>query len=123
MFTGNAPPKPLWWVGSARKDLKRFPEDVQDVIGRALLDAQFGETPAIAKSLRGFGGASVLEIVEESRGDAYRVVYTVRFPGVIYVLHAFKKKSKRGADTPKPELDLVRGRYRWAEEHYREHSG
>jgi phage-related protein len=87
----NASLKPLLWVGSSRKDLKRFPEDVQDVVGRALLDAQFGETPAVAKPLRGFAGASVLEIV----GDF------------------------RGAETPKAELDLVRGRYRWAEKHYR----
>ncbi len=112
--------KPVRWIGSSKNDLQRFPEDVQDVMGRALLDAQFGETPADAKPLRGFGGASVLEIVDDFRGDTYRVVFTVKFPGVIYVLHAFKKKAKRGVETPKPEVDLVRGRYRAAERHYRE---
>ncbi len=101
--------KPLRFIGSSRKDLKSFPADVQDEIGRSLLDVQFGETPPSAKSLRGFGGAGVLE------------VYTVRFAGVVYVLHAFQKKSKRGIKTPKHELDLVRARYRAAEADYRQH--
>ncbi|KPK75146.1 MAG: addiction module toxin RelE [Gemmatimonas sp. SM23_52] len=111
------------WVGSSRKDLKRFPEEVQDVLGRALLDTQFGDRPADARPLKGFGGASVLEITEDFRGDTYRVVCTVRFPGAVYVLHAFKKKSKRGARTPRREMDLVRDRYRAAERHFREHDG
>jgi phage-related protein len=66
---GGAPLKPLRWVGSSRKDLKRFPEEVRDVLGRALLDTQFGDRPADARPLKGFGGASVLEITEDFRGD------------------------------------------------------
>ena len=84
------------------------------------MDAQFGEMPAEAKPLKGFGGANLLEIVDDFRGDTYRVVFTVKFPGVIYVLHAFKKKAKRGVETPKPDLDRVRDRYRAARRHYRE---
>jgi len=93
------------------------------VLGRALLDTQFGDRPADARPLRGFGGASVLEITEDFRRDTYRLVYTVSFPGAVYVLHAFKKKSKRAAKTPRREMDLVRDRYRAAERHFREHEG
>ncbi|MGD2155204.1 MAG: type II toxin-antitoxin system RelE/ParE family toxin [Gemmatimonadales bacterium] len=122
-MTGSTPLKPLRWVGSSRKDLKRFPEEVRDVLGRALLDTQFGERPADARPLKGFVGASVLEITDDFRGDTYRIVYTVRFPGTVYVLHAFKKKSKRGAKTPRREMELVRKRHRAAERHFREHEG
>lgn len=113
-------PKPLFWMGSSRKDLKLFPGEVQDVMGRALLDAQFGGRHPEAKPLKGFGGAGVLEIVDDFTGDTYRTVYTVRFRAAVYVLHAFQKKSTRGIATPKHEMDLVRDRYRAAEEHYRE---
>jgi phage-related protein len=60
----------------------------------------------------------VLEMVDDFDGSTYRTVYTVRFKGAVYVLHAFQKKSTRGIATPKVELDLVRQRYRAAEEHY-----
>ena len=106
-------------MGSSRKDLKSFPDEVQDVMGRALLDAQFGDKHPNAKPLQGFGGAGVLEIVDDFTGDTYRTVYTVRFKDAVYVLHAFQKKATRGTATPKHEMDLVRGRYQAAEEHYR----
>jgi phage-related protein len=63
-----------------------------------------------AKPLGGFAGAGVLEIVESYQGDAYRAVYTVRFPEAVYVLHVFKKKSARGIATPKPHIDLIKQR-------------
>lgn len=112
-------PKPLFWIGSSLKDLKAFPAEVQDVMGRALLDAQFGGRHPDAKPLRGFGGAGVLEVVDDFAGDAFRTVYTVRFEHAVYVLHAFQKKSTRGITTPKHETDLVRARFRVADEHYR----
>jgi phage-related protein len=112
-------PKPLFWMGSSRKDLKSFPDDVQDVMGRALLDAQLEDKHPNAKPLQGFGGAGVLEMVDDHAGDTYRTVYTVRFKGAVYVLHAFQKKATHGIATPKHEMDVVRGRYRAAEEHYR----
>ena len=110
--------KPLFWVASSKKDWGKFPADVQDVLGRALLDAQFGDTPREAKALKGFGGAGVLELVDDFDGDTYRAVYTVRFSGVVYVLHAFQKKSTHGVKTPKHEIDLIRARLRLAEEDY-----
>jgi phage-related protein len=78
---------------------------VQRVFGFALLAAQFGETPPEAKVIKGFGGAGVLELVEDHRGDTYRTVYTVRFATKIYVLHVFQKKSKRGIATPQKEIE------------------
>lgn len=112
--------KPLFWVGSSKKDLKDFPLDVRRMMGFALFLAQTGGKHADAKPLKGFGGAGVLEVVEDHQGDTFRTVYTVRLPGVVYVLHAFQKKSKKGAATPKAEFDLVRKRLKAAEEHYGE---
>jgi phage-related protein len=69
-----------------------------------------GETDPAAKPLRGFGGAKVMEIVHRHEGGAYRAVYTAHFAGLVYVLHAFQKKSKRGIATPKKEIELIRQR-------------
>ena len=111
---------PLFWVGSSRHDLRRFPERVKDVMGYALHLAQIGMKHPRTKPLKGFGGAGVLEIVEDHAGDTYRAVYTVRFSTGVYVLHAFQKKSRRGTRTPKKDLDLVRQRLARAEIHHAE---
>jgi phage-related protein len=102
--------KPVVWVGSSLRDLRGFPDDVQGALGYALFQAQIGGKHPAAKPLKGFGGAGVLEIVEDHEGDTYRAVYTVRFSEAVYVLHAFQKKSRRGRATPKAELDLIRAR-------------
>ena len=102
--------RPVVWIGSTRADLASFPEDVKDAIGYALYIAQLGGKHADTKPLHGFGGAGILEIIEDHAGDTYRAVYTVQFADVIYVLHAFQKKSKRGIATPQKELDLIRRR-------------
>ena len=107
--------KPLRWIGSAKRDLLAMPEQVQQVFGFALYHAQIGEFHPAAKPLKGFGSAGVMEIVEDWRGNAYRAVYTVRFAGAVYVLHCFEKKSKRGIETPKLEMDLIRARFKQAE--------
>jgi phage-related protein len=106
--------KPLVWIGRSRGDLSAFPEEVKDSIGFALYVAQQGGKHVNAKPLRGFGGAGVLEIVDDFAGEAYRLVYTVQFNGRIYVLHAFQKKSKTGIKTPKSEIDLIQVRLRQA---------
>jgi phage-related protein len=108
--------KPVEWVGSSYKDFCDFPDPVQDVMGFALYQAQLGGKHISAKSLSGFGGAGVIEIVEDHQGDAYRAVYTVKFDSAVYVLHAFQKKSKRGIKTPQDDIDLVRRRLRSAQE-------
>src|SRR6202163_2929532 len=111
----ETPLKTVVWVGPTRKELKELPRPVQRAVGLALYAAQLGETPPDAKPLKGFGGAGVLELVEDHRGDTYRAVYTVRFATKIYVLHVFQKKSKRGIATPQKEIELIRARLRWAE--------
>lgn len=107
--------RPVDWVGSAYKDFRGFPDEVQDVMGFALHLAQVGGMHADAKVLKGFGGAGVLEIVEDQRGDTFRAVYTVRFELAVYVLHAFQKKSKSGIKTPAEDMDLIRRRLKAAE--------
>lgn len=112
--------KPVEWIGSAKNDLRKFPQDVRRVIGQAIDDAQLGLEHPAAKALKGFGGRGVLEIVDDFDGDTYRAVYTVKFAGIVYVLHAFQKKSKKGIATPQREIDLIKARLKRAEEHYRE---
>ena len=77
--------------------------------------------PYNAKPLKGYQGAGVLEILDHHDGDTYRAVYTVRFAGVVYVLHVFQKKSKRGIATPKQDLDLIESRLKQAEANYAEY--
>jgi phage-related protein len=112
--------KPVRWVGSSYRDLKSLPLAVRRAIGFALDQAQRGGKHPDAKPLKGFGGAGVLEVVEQYSGDTYRVVYTVKLVGVIYVLHVFQKKSKSGIGTPKQEIDLITSRLRDAELDYKE---
>jgi phage-related protein len=113
-------PKPVEWIGSSRDDLREFPQDVRRVMGQAIDDPEQGDEHPSAKALKGFGGRSVLEIVDDFDGDTYRAVYTVKFAGVIYVLHAFQKKSKKGIATPQRDIDLIKARLKRAEEHYKE---
>lgn len=115
--------KPVVWIGSSREDLRAFPDEVRRVMGYAINRAQDGAEHPRAKALRGFGGRSVLEVVDDEDGDTYRAVYTVRFAGVIYLLHAFQKKSKRGIETPKHEIEVIRARLKVAEAHYRANYG
>lgn len=114
----NEQEKPLFWIGSSLADLKDFPDEVQNVIGYALDKAQQGGKSPIAKPLQGFSGAGVLEVVDDFDGDTYRTVYIVRFSHVIYVLHAFQKKSHKGRATPKHDIELIKNRLQRAESDY-----
>jgi phage-related protein len=106
------------WIGSSRSDVRAFPEPVRLRIGGALWEAQLGRKAAWAKPLKGFGSAGVLEVVDDFDGNAFRAVYTVRFADVIYVLHAFQKKSTRGIATPRREMALIEQRLKRAKEDY-----
>lgn len=92
-----------------------MPDDVVDVFGFALHLAQTGKKHDQAKPLKGFGGAGVLEVVEDHQGDTFRAVYTVKIADAVYVLHCFQKKSKQGIETPKHEMDLIRDRLKAAQ--------
>lgn len=92
-----------------------MPDDVQDIFGFALHLAQAGKKHDQAKPLKGFGGAGVLEVVEDHLGDTFRAVYTVKLANAVYVLHCFQKKSTRGIETPKHDIDLIRERLKVAQ--------
>jgi phage-related protein len=109
--------RPLDWVGSAKRDFLAFPAPVRREIGNALGLAQFGGRHPKAKPWKG-EGAGVLEVVDDFDGDTYRAVYTVRFRQVVYVLHAFQKKSPRGRKTARGDIDLIARRLRIARQDY-----
>lgn len=109
--------KPLDWVGSAKKDFLAFPEVVKDEMGNALGLAQFGGKHPKAKPWKG-EGAGVLEVVDDHDGDTFRAVYAVRFKEVVYVLHAFQKKSPKGIKTAQGDIDLVGTRLKLAQKDY-----
>lgn len=110
--------KPVRWVGTSLRDLRSFPKAVRRDIGQALYTAQQGRTDPAAKPLKGFGGASVLEIVAAHHGNAWRAIYTVKFENAIYVLHVFQKKSTKGIATPVREIELIKKRLAEAQRDY-----
>ena len=107
--------KPLEWIGNSHKDLMVLPAEVRRFFGFALSLAQAGDRHDAAKVLKGFGGAGVLEVLEDDVGGTYRAVYTVKFAEAVFVLHCFQKKSKRGIATPKEEMDIIHARLKVAE--------
>ena len=108
-------PKACYFIGSSKKVISAFPDDVKSGIGKSLFIAQSGGEASNVKALKGFGGRGVLELVEDHDGNTYRAVYTLRFATAVYVLHAFQKKSKSGIATPKHEIDLIAARLKDAE--------
>jgi phage-related protein len=113
-------PKNVHFIGTSRKDLGALPKGARAVFGYAILLAEHGMKHPDAKPLKGFGSAGVLEVVEDLDGDAYRAVYTVKFGEIVYILHAFKKKSKVGFKTPPRDMEMITKRFKEAEEHYKE---
>ena len=116
----SAPPRterPLHWVGSAKRDLLGFPEEVVNDFGYGLGVVQMGGQPPAAKPWKG-EGAGVFELVEDHRGDTYRVAYTVRFAKAVYVLHCFQKKSPSGVRTAKTDIELIHDRLKLARSDY-----
>ncbi len=109
--------KPLFWMGSSREDLVRFPGPVREEIGAALSVAQFGDKHPSAKPWKG-ERPGIFEIVADFRSDTYRVVYTVRFSKAIYVLHAFQKKSPTGIRTSRRDVELIQQRMKMALQHH-----
>lgn len=112
--------KPLQWIGSSHKDLMALPTEVRRLFGFALSLAQAGDKHDASKVLKGFGGAGVLEVVEDDVGGTYRAVYTVKFAEAVFVLHCFQKKSKRGIATPQEDMDVIHARLKIAEAYVKE---
>ena len=107
--------KPVVWVASSLRDFRAFPGEVKSEMGYALFVAQCGGRHRKVKTLKGYGGGAVVEIVEDHDGETFRTIYTVRFASAVYVLHAFQKKSKKGIATPQADLRLIDQRLRDAE--------
>ncbi|MFQ5482557.1 MAG: type II toxin-antitoxin system RelE/ParE family toxin [Nitrospinaceae bacterium] len=103
------------WITAALKAFKKFPEGAQRKILVALTDAAQGTTADIAKPMKGLG-VGIFEVALKYRTDAYRTVYGVQIDDAIWVLHAFKKKSKTGIKTPKPETGLIKQRIKTLKE-------
>jgi phage-related protein len=114
--TDDPPLKPVIWVGASLNDLREFPAPVQDHMGYALYVAQRGGKHQDAKVLSGFGGAGVLEVIKDYRGDTFRAVYTLKYAGTIFVLHAFQKRSKSGRQTPRRDIERIKQRLREADQ-------
>lgn len=105
--------KRIEWVASSLKDLSDFPMSVQRTVGYMLWKLQTGNTAPSIKPLTGdpvFRGTRVREIVEDYATDTCRAVVTVEHEEAIYVLHAFKKKSKSGRATPKADIERIKER-------------
>jgi phage-related protein len=107
--------KALIWIGSSKKDIVALPVGVRKFFGHALHFAQSGEQHDAAKVMKGFGGAGVLEVVEDDSDGTYRAVYTIKFKEAVFVLHCFQKKSKSGISTPKKDMDIIQARLKIAE--------
>ena len=112
--------RPVVWMGSSKKDLRSFPDGAQKLLGDELQLIQFGGMPRDVKPFKGVG-SGVLEIALRYATDAWRVVLAVQIGRRIYVLHAFQKKSKKGIETPKRDVDLIKKRYAEAQELAHEH--
>jgi phage-related protein len=106
--------KEIIWIGASRKDLAEQPKVVRIKVGYALWQVQEGKHHESIKPLKGFAG--VYEIRADYDKDTYRAVYTIKIGDSIYVLHVFKKKSKRGIETPKEDMDIIRERLKRAKE-------
>jgi len=105
--------KPVVWLSSTKKDLLALPKEVRGKVGFALYQAQSGQMPEDAKPLKGFGGASVQEIMVDYDRDTFRAVYTVRFVERIYMLHVFQKKSKSALPRRSATLTLLNAASSW----------
>ena len=109
----------LDWACSSNDDIRGFPQEVRSQLAYAFLRAQEGKTHPDAKPLKGFGGTSVMEVVIDHDGDTFRGVYTTKFTGPVWVLHCFKKKSKKRRATPKSDIDLIKVRLRDLEQRHK----
>jgi phage-related protein len=107
------------WLGNSKENIREFPKGAQKLLGDELQLIQFGGMPKDAKPFKGIG-SGVLEIALRYATNAYRVVLVVQMGRRIYIMHAFQKKSKRGKETPKRDVELIKKRYAEAQELARE---
>jgi len=107
--------RPVVWLGDSKRNLRDFPDGAQKLLGDEIQLIQFGGMPRDAKPFKGVG-SGVVEIALRYSSDAYRVVLALQIGSRIYVLHAFQKKSKKGIETSKRDVELIKKRYAEAQE-------
>jgi len=116
--SGTGGYRELVWIGSAKADLQKLPESVQDDVGYSLGLVQIGEIPKNASRMRG-NLRDVLAIkVDDEDGATYRTTCVASLGPAIYVLDIFKKKSTNGTGTSQRDLDRIANRLRQARENY-----
>jgi phage-related protein len=120
---GLASLRPIIWAPQTLRELRSFPKKVKREFGRALQFAQAGDKHPAAKPLKGFGGGGILEIVEDYDRGSYRAVYAIRFKEAVYVLHVFQKKSRKGIETARSDVNLIKERLKWATQMHARKSG
>lgn len=108
-------PRKIVWLGNSLKSIVEFPDGAKKLIGDELQFIQFGGMPKDAKPFKGVG-SGVIEIAVKFNKDAFRCVQAVQLGEIIYVLHAFQKKSSTGIKTAKKDVDLIKQRYHEAKE-------
>ncbi|MBF8263830.1 MAG: hypothetical protein HW387_1495 [Parachlamydiales bacterium] len=112
----------LIYLGSSQKDAEKLPQEVKDVFSTALKMALVGDTHEDAKPYR-HHGSGVFEVVGDHRSSTFREVYIARYKEVVFVIHIFKKKSKKGSEVPKEDKELIEQRLKWADQIYRNQYG
>lgn len=110
--------KPITFGPGVKKAVRAMPADVQDVFGRALLAAQYGDKVLGARPFGEGVPRDVLKLAEDDDGETYRAAFVVAFEGVVYWLDVFQKKSKSGRETPRADIDRVTARYHAAKRDY-----
>ena len=112
----------LIYLGSSKKDAEKLPQEVKDLFSTALKMALNGETHEDAKPYK-HHGSGVFEVVGDYLSSTFREIYTVRYKEVVFVIHIFQKKSKKGSEVPKEDKELIEQRMKWADQIYKERYG
>ena len=103
------PDKPIYWIGTSKQDIAKFPQDAKRKAGFQLRAVQRGDSPTDLKPMSIIGRG--VEEIRINIGEAYRIFYVARFAEAVYVLHAFNKKTQK---TAKKDIEIGKQRYQAA---------
>jgi len=100
--------KPVAFLGDSLARLREFPREARRTAGYQLERVQRSLDPDDWKPMQSVG-AGVREIRVRDRSGAFRVIYLATLAEVVYVLHAFQKKSRT---SPRRAIELAADRLR-----------